>query len=103
MTDTQIVALIGLVIGMAVCVTGMAFDAIFAITIGALIAIVAVFVGMADESAQWTQFKADHDCKVVGKMAGNIINTIGPNGQVGIGYNPDKTGWLCDDGVTYWR
>jgi hypothetical protein len=61
------------------------------------------------DSRQWALFKADHNCKVVGKMAGSVVTTVGPTFggtggvAVGVGSTPDKTGWLCDDGITYWR
>lgn len=40
-------------------------------------------------------------------MSGSTFNTVGvgSNGgvSVGIGSTPDKTGYQCNDGVTYWR
>lgn len=63
------------------------------------------------EKREWKSFSATHACKVVGRMAGNVSvgNTFTPRGDgstsVGIMVNttPDKTGWQCNDGVTYWR
>jgi hypothetical protein len=56
---------------------------------------------------KWEQFKLDHKCKIVAQVDGEIFNTVsvGGNGQmqIGIGSTPDKTGWLCDDGVTYYK
>jgi hypothetical protein len=56
---------------------------------------------------EWNAFKFDHNCKVVGKMRGDVVTTIAPTtgGGVAIGVAsiPAKTGWLCDDGITYWR
>lgn len=55
----------------------------------------------------WQEFKVAHHCKVVGRMKGDFhtVTTVNAKGQVGVGtaYSGDKTGWLCDDGVTYWR
>ncbi len=59
------------------------------------------------DSRQWEAFKTAHNCKVVARIKGDIFNTFstGSNGQmqVGVGSTPDKTGWLCDDGITYYR
>lgn len=60
---------------------------------------------------EWRQFAQEHNCKVVAEVAPStgtgISTTIGPNGHVGIGPTvvsiPGKTGYLCDDGITYWR
>lgn len=63
------------------------------------------------ENREWEAFRVQHACKVTQKMKGDVNvgigTTVGGNGQVGVGpvttVSPDKTGWLCDDGVTYWR
>ena len=66
------------------------------------------YVGFADEK-RWNDFKAEHKCKVAGHERGHVSTGIAPivggNGGVGIVVNntPDKTGWLCDDGIIYWR
>jgi hypothetical protein len=39
------------------------------------------------ERKAWREFYAAHDCKKVGRMIGGT----------------ERTGWLCDDGITYWR
>lgn len=73
--------------------------------VGALI--VALFVLIVHESHEWERFSAAHACKVVAHVRGDVFNTVGVdakgNVSVGIGSTPDKTGWLCDDGVTYYR
>lgn len=73
----------------------------------AVICIVAGLFGLVANERKWEAFKAKHHCKIVGKASGDVFNTvgIGANGQVtvGIGSTPDKTGWQCDDGMTYWR
>ena len=60
-----------------------------------------------EEQAEWEKFKVEHQCKIVGRMSGDVFNTVGVtgNGQVaiGIGTTSSKTGYACDDGVTYWR
>lgn len=80
-----------------------------------LFVIVALFpvlvVSSCQEAREWERFKVAHNCKVVGKMDGSVGTTVGPtfgaNGKVGTGVGitsiPGKTGWQCDDGVTYWK
>lgn len=64
-----------------------------------------------EEAEQWAHFAAAHDCKVVGRMKGTTDTGVGfgmmANGQMGTVITttstPSKTGFLCNDGVTYWR
>lgn len=70
--------------------------------------LIAIVVGVVvyfavQESNEWSQFKVDHHCKVVGKVSGESFTTITTNGSVAFGTTSGKTGWSCDDGVTYWR
>lgn len=66
---------------------------------------------LIEENRQWEAFSAAHECKVVGHMSGSTQPGIGfgvtANGQTGTMITttsiPSKTGWLCNDGVTYWR
>lgn len=63
------------------------------------------------ENREWEAFKVAHQCKVTQKVRGDVNvgvgTTVGANGQVSVTpittVSPDKTGWLCDDGITYWR
>lgn len=63
------------------------------------------------EAREWEQFKVDHNCKVVAREKGHSSTGVGygvtSSGHTGMmvttNSTPDKTGWLCDDGVTYWR
>lgn len=63
------------------------------------------------EDRQWEEFKAAHNCKKVSFVKGQPQAGYGygttTNGQAGQGViitqQPDRTGWLCDDGVTYYR
>ncbi|EIE9938012.1 hypothetical protein GIW79_22935 [Pseudomonas sp. PA-7-1E] len=57
---------------------------------------------------EWAVFKEAHNCKVVGKSDGHSNNGVGvtTRGSVALivgDSTPDKTGYLCDDGVTYWK
>lgn len=66
---------------------------------------------MIHDARQWEKFKAAHNCKVISRTASTVVPTVttsvGADGQVSTGitsvYVPGKTGYLCDDGVTYWR
>ena len=63
--------------------------------------------GAVLEVQRWEEFKIEHECKIVGKKNGQtFVGTgIGANGSVTttIGGTSSQTGWLCNDGVTYWR
>jgi hypothetical protein len=83
-----------------------------AATVGVLVLAVLLAIHFARErERQWTFFAEAHDCKVVGKMAGDVTTGVGltasPAGQVGtvstVDVTPGKTGYACNDGVTYWR
>jgi hypothetical protein len=39
---------------------------------------------------KWEQWAKDHKCKVVSRMPGGFFDS-------------PRTGWLCDDGVTYFK
>ena len=76
------------------------------------IALVALgVVGALEEEKQWKQFAADHDCVKVGETKGSVSTGFGyamtTNGQMGTVVTTitesGKTGWRCNDGVTYWR
>lgn len=59
------------------------------------------------EQKQWQEFARTHDCRVVGKVApstsfGVGISSSGSTTVVPI-TTPEKTGYACDDGATYWR
>lgn len=74
-------------------------------------AIVLLVAGSIEEGNRWNAFKIQHNCKIVQHMRGDVAVGTGvvlmPNGQVGVvtttSTTPDKTAWICDDGVTYWR
>lgn len=67
--------------------------------------------GLIEEAAAWKQFRSAHACKIVGHVSASTQTGVGigvtPNAQIGpvvtTSVTPGKTGWLCDDGVTYWR
>lgn len=67
--------------------------------------------GAIIEAREWEKFKISQNCKIVGHERGHSSTGVGvgmtASGQMGTvittNTTPDKTGWLCDDGVTYWR
>jgi hypothetical protein len=86
----------------AVCFVGCAVISI------PLMVVIAMQIDAA-ENTRWQAFKTAHDCKIVGRMSGSVTTTIAPivgskgNVAIGTSVSPDKTGWQCNDGVTYWR
>jgi len=83
---------------------GRSLLAIFA-SIIPLISLI-IWAGLQSDRA-WALFKIEHNCRIVGKMSGDVITSFGPvtGGGVAmsVGATPGKTGWQCDDGMTYWR
>ena len=77
--------------------------------VGAILGV--LFVGAVAvaviEDWNWGQFRQEHHCRVVGKTTPDVgVGTgIGANGQITTvtTVTPGKTGYLCDDGITYWR
>jgi hypothetical protein len=66
-------------------------------------ALVAGAVGLSVyEQNQWNAFAAQHECKVVGKIAG--YSTYGYyNGKYQTYWVPSKTTYRCNDGIDYTR
>ena len=68
--------------------------------VGFIVLLFAVFVWLAAlEHQQWEEFAVQHKCRVVGRTEGRWI--VGSDGKSY--YESGQTGYLCDDGVTYWR
>lgn len=67
----------------------------------------AVLIGVAVgavvyDQNQWDAFAAEHECKVVGQIAGH--NAYGyHNGKYQMYWVPSKKTYLCNDGVEYTR
>jgi hypothetical protein len=71
---------------------------IIAMVLGLVVLIAVVGMAALEDGKRWKQFKVDHACKVVAKKEGQYVS--GGNGG---GYISAQTGWLCDDGVTYFK
>lgn len=84
-------------------------DTIFIASIGTIA--VAAMAGLGyliiQEHKAWEQFRVEQNCRVVAKISGStgVGPTITGSGDVGVTTIsvPGKTGWLCDDGITYFR
>lgn len=80
--------------------------------IGGVFAVIVGFIGLGVyaaviEMGAWDKFKNEHDCKIVGEISGSstVAIGVGSNGQVTTVpvFTPGKTGWQCNNGMTYWR
>lgn len=76
--------------------------------VAGIIAIIGLIIFLEiKEQREWSQFVVDQNCKVVGRERGstNVGYGVTTSGQMGAVFTTtaSKTGWLCDDGVTYWR
>lgn len=75
----------------------------------ALYATIVVFIlafsvwAINEDNNEFKAFAKEHECKVVGKIRGGVATGIGSNGTLTTFVEDDKTGYLCNDGVTYWR
>lgn len=80
---------------------------VMAIVVAGIAMIVIAAFAAIEEDRKWDAFKVEHNCKVVAKINGDVFNTFGTDAKgnmtVGVGSTPDKNGWLCDDGITYYR
>lgn len=69
--------------------------------------VVLAFVADHYGAKRWAAFSAAHHCKLVSHMDGNtlVMPVVNANGGVSVAstYVPGKDGYLCDDGVTYYR
>ena len=75
--------------------------------LGGVISVLVVLVLASDQTEQeWRDWATEH-CKVIEKREGATTTGVGVSlkGQAGvfIGGEPDQTGYLCDDGITYWK
>lgn len=65
----------------------------------------------AEEHARWVEFSEKHECRVTERASGSMQVgsgwAVGANGKAGVvttvTQSPDRTAYLCNDGVVYWR
>ena len=55
------------------------------------------------EGREWDEFRVTHECHQTDIQRGNVSYGVGTDGQLVTIFSGDKIGWLCEDGVTYWR
>ncbi len=76
--------------------------------IAALFALL-IYSAIQEEKA-WQEFSSEQSCVVIEKIEGHTSTGVGVGfvgGNAGTivttTSTPDKTAYLCNDGVTYWR
>ncbi len=78
-----------------------------AITVLVLAVMFLAAVADLQKKKEWEAFKLANDCKVTSRIDGDVLPTvaIGADGKAayGITATPTKTGWTCNDGVTYFK
>ncbi len=67
-----------------------------------LLVIGALVAAESDEKHKWETFKQEHSCKIVAKIDGET-NLIVTSRDIGVTGSSPKTGWLCNDGITYYK
>jgi len=76
-----------------------------------VLAIPFMIMAAIQNQREWETFATAHNCKIIGKMDGDtsvgVAPVIGGNNNGGIAVvtttTSGKTGYQCDDGITYWR
>lgn len=68
---------------------------------------VLMYIAAKADAEQWEAYRVKHECRVVGTMRGDTSVGVGlsSNGQVTtvVTTTSDKTGYACNNGLTYWR
>lgn len=72
------------------------------VVVAAFILIPLTVAGSIRERHEWEEFRIAHKCRVVAEMPSEFFNTFDGK-RVGIGATAAKQGWLCDDGITYYK
>lgn len=68
-----------------------------------VLAIILGVVGTVHEAQIWETFKQEQHCRVVSSSTPTTTTGFDTSGNFVVMTTPGKTGWLCDDGVTYYR
>ena len=55
------------------------------------------------DSNEWEEFRNAHHCKIVSMESSSTALGVSGSGNAVVMSVPGKTGWLCDDGITYYR
>lgn len=83
----------------------------FAVAVLVIALVPLQFLTAKNEQERWEIFSIVHNCKKIQHVDGNTETGVGygmtAKGNIGLMLimfpTPSKTGYLCDDGVTYWR
>lgn len=85
---------------------GWAGKTVLAMIFAVIILIPVGIIESIKNGRQWEAFRIAHNCEIVSRIDSSMGNTTVVTGNgVGIGtvLIPGKTGWKCDDGITYYR
>lgn len=59
------------------------------------------------EQQEWEKFSNEHQCKIISKTQAQTHVGYGMNFKGNMSMmvitEDEKTAWLCNDGITYWR
>lgn len=76
------------------------------IAVGTILVAGLLYVSI-EEANEWKRFKEEHHCKIVAYISPDTSVGVGPSSSGGVAVvvvpQYGKTGWLCDDGITYYR
>lgn len=77
------------------------------LAVGLAVVIALVVVSDREDRATWEAFRVEHKCRIVGHQDDKTLTGFGLSSSgksvVTTSYIPAQAGWLCDDGITYWR
>lgn len=84
---------------------------LYSISLAIVVVVSLLIWALIEEHKNWRAFSEEHSCKVTGKISGDTAFTTGfgmmQDGKFGPVFGTTRTrartGYLCDDGVTYWR
>lgn len=70
--------------------------------------LIAVFLalgiyGSVQKNKRWEAFRTEHACKIISRSTPSTGVGLDTAGNMSVMTIEGKTGWLCDDGVTYYR
>jgi hypothetical protein len=81
---------------------------VIAIIAGIFAGLIPLAIGLAvQDERDWRQWSSAHHCRMIGRTGPTAAfgPSVSADGRIGTTMlvTGGKTGWLCDDNVTYWR
>lgn len=73
-------------------------QSMYALCIGVPALIILALVLSYNKNEHWQEFQKEHNCKVTGKVSATVLYATGGKHSM---YVPEKTVYLCDDGIQY--